>query len=92
MAFKDPVKIPQVTTTSDFINKANPTDLSGLSLNELADRYEQIERQGQLLQGIILLEVRNRFKSDNDFGDWVKNIMFKHTTTPFKIDEFSSVL
>lgn len=72
MAFKDPVKIPQVTTTSDFINKANPTDLSGLSLNELADRYEQIERQGQLLQGIILLEVRNRFKSDNDFGDWVK--------------------
>ena len=49
MAFKDPVKIPQVTTTSDFINKANPTDLSDLSLNELADRYEQIERQGQLV-------------------------------------------
>ena len=84
MAFKDPVQIPKTTTTSDFINKANPNDLSALSLDELADRYEQIERQGQLLQGLILLEARNRFKSDNDFGDWVKmnNGLTLCSTTP----------
>jgi hypothetical protein len=49
-------------------------NLAALSLDDLADRFEAIEQQGQLLQGRILLEARNRFKSDNEFGAWIENI------------------
>jgi hypothetical protein len=45
-------------------------NLATLSLDDLADRFEAIEQQGQLLQGRILLEARNRFPSDKEFGQW----------------------
>jgi hypothetical protein len=50
-----------------FIEKDN---LQTLSLDELAIRFDEIEQQGQLLQGRILLEARNRFPSDKEFGQW----------------------
>ena len=50
--------------------KEHGNPLSTLSLDELANRFEDIEQQGQLLQGRILLEARNRFKSDKEFGQW----------------------
>jgi len=51
----------------------NSDNLTTLSLEQLADRFESIERQGQLFQGQILLEARERFKSDNEFGAWIEN-------------------
>jgi hypothetical protein len=51
----------------------NSDDLAALSLEQLADRFEAIERQGQLFQGQILLEARNRFPSNKEFGQWCAN-------------------
>jgi hypothetical protein len=48
----------------------NSDDLAALSLEQLADRFEAIEQQGQLFQGQILLEARNRFPSNKEFGQW----------------------
>jgi hypothetical protein len=47
------------------------SELSALSLDDLAHEFESIQRQGQLMQGRILLEARNRFKADADFGKWI---------------------
>lgn len=62
------------TIESKFISGVERDNLAVLSLDELADRFEQIEQQGQLLQGKILLEARNRFQSDNEFGAWVESV------------------
>lgn len=51
----------------------NSDDLTLLSLDQLADRFDSIEQQAQLYQGRILLEARNRFESDIAFGEWVTN-------------------
>jgi hypothetical protein len=55
-----------------FIGDTEKDNLSSLSLKELADAFESIEQQAQLLQGRILLEARGRFESDISFGSWVK--------------------
>ncbi|MGB4499627.1 MAG: hypothetical protein WBI40_13145 [Methylococcaceae bacterium] len=47
------------------------SELSALSLDDLAHEFESIQRQGQLMQGRILLEARQRFKADADFGKWI---------------------
>lgn len=52
----------------------NTDDLTSLTLEELADRFDSIEQQAQLFQGRILLEARNRFDSDAAFGEWVANV------------------
>ncbi len=52
----------------------NSDDLTALTLDELADRFDSIEQQAQLFQGRILLEARNRFESDIAFGEWVVNV------------------
>lgn len=52
----------------------NTDDLTSLTLDELANRYDSIEQQAQLFQGRILLEARNRFESDIAFGEWVTNV------------------
>lgn len=54
-----------------FVNKSSSGDLTALSLDELAQRYISIEQQSQLYKGLILLEARERFKSDKEFGEWV---------------------
>jgi hypothetical protein len=46
------------------------SELSALSLDDLAHEFESIQRQGQLMQGRILLEARQRFKADAPFGKW----------------------
>lgn len=55
-----------------FVERVEKDNLQALSLDELAHRFEEIEQQGQLLQGKILLEARERFRSDNDFGAWIE--------------------
>ena len=49
-------------------------DLSTLTLDQLAIRYEEVNQQSQLFKGLILLEARSRFPSNNDFGDWVQHV------------------
>jgi hypothetical protein len=53
-----------------FVERVEKDNLQALSLDELAIRFDEIEQQGQLLQGRILLEARNRFPSDKEFGQW----------------------
>ena len=68
----------EIVSEQEFLSKAedyNPTilntDLSKLSLDDLADQYNEIDRQSHLLKGRILLEARSRFESDKEFGQWV---------------------
>jgi hypothetical protein len=53
-----------------FVEAVEQDNLKALTLEQLAYRFEEIEQQGQLLQGRILLEARERFKSDKEFGQW----------------------
>lgn len=57
---------------SSYVDNAD--DLTSLTLEQLADRFNSIEQQAQLFQGRILLEARNRFESDAAFGEWVTNV------------------
>ena len=50
------------------------SDLSKLSLDELAGRYQEIDEQAQFLKGTILLEARSRFASNIEFGQWIQSI------------------
>ena len=59
--------------TGDNISYSS-TDLSTLTLDDLASRYEEIHQQSQLLKGLILLEARNRFPSNNEFGEWIQTV------------------
>jgi len=58
----------------NFTNQVDKFNLKDLSLDELANRYETIDQQSQMLKGLILLEARNRFASNNEFGDWIKSV------------------
>lgn len=55
---------------SKFIAGVEKNNLKDLSLDELAQRFDDIEQQGQLLQGMVLLEARTRFEGDKEFGKW----------------------
>ena len=79
MAFKRP-SLPKATEVEQFINKAVTSDYSALTLDELAYEYESVDQQSQMLKGRILLEARNRFKSDNEFGDWVVAVGLSDTS------------
>ena len=75
MALAKPRKLSRPTgevIISNYIE--NSDNLSDLSLEQLADRFESIEQQAQLFQGRILLEARNRFDSDIKFGEWIIKI------------------
>jgi len=61
----------------DFLAKAEDNmpspmamDLSSLSLDDLASQYIEIDRQSHILKGRILLEARERFPSNQEFGEW----------------------
>ncbi len=65
-------------TEQEFLSKAEdyqvdiiPPDLAGLSLDDLAIQYAEIDQQSNLLKGNILLEARSRFPSDKEFGQWI---------------------
>jgi hypothetical protein len=53
-----------------FVNGIEKMVLKDLTLDELADQFESIDKQAQLFQGLILLEARERFESDKLFGEW----------------------
>jgi hypothetical protein len=57
-----------------FIERAEANDLTVLTLDQLAERYNQIDQQSQLFKGLILLEARNRFSSDKEFGQWISTV------------------
>jgi hypothetical protein len=62
------------TIKESIINEVGQSALSDLSLEQLAERYGQIDQQSQFLKGLILLEARQRFPSNNEFGDWVESV------------------
>ena len=81
MALYQPKKLKQKPieqNTETFVTNGavdyQVQDLTVLSLDDLADRYSQIDLQSQLMKGLILLEARNRFASNNEFGDWIKTV------------------
>jgi hypothetical protein len=49
----------------------DPALLKNLSLDELVQRYKDIDQQSQLFKGQILLEARERFQSNIEFGKWL---------------------
>lgn len=53
-----------------FVAGVEKNSLATLSLDDLARRFVDIGQQAHLLQGQILLEARNRFPSDKEFGQW----------------------
>jgi hypothetical protein len=55
---------------NSFVKGVEQNSLITLSLDDLAMRFVDIGRQAHLLQGQILLEARNRFPSDKEFGQW----------------------
>ena len=64
-------------SVDDFLAKAEDNmpspmamDLSSLSLDDLASQYIEIDRQSHILKGRILLEARERFPSNQEFGEW----------------------
>lgn len=77
-----PIKGELPETTQAFIANAenyipDPVDpfdanlLKKLTLEELAVRYKEIDYQSQLFKGHILLEARDRFQSNIEFGQWL---------------------
>jgi len=75
--------------TEEFAKKAEKTkldkqhhkiNLSGLSLDDLAEQYVDIDRQSHILKGLILLEARKRFSSNNEFGAW-RSLKFNERVT-----------
>ena len=65
---------PEIMLFDVNITETSPLVLSDLSLEQLVDTYAQVDQQSQLLKGLILLEARNRFPSNNDFGKWVESV------------------
>lgn len=71
MAIKN--RVPKSETDKKemaFIGAIEQDNLKTLSLEQLAQQFDDVEQQGQLLQGRILLEARERFRSDKEFGQW----------------------
>lgn len=77
--------IPQITkpnaSTVPFAHDykgINPNEfyesLKNESLEYLSEKYVEINQQSQLMKGIILLRAREKFKSNNEFGNWVKSV------------------
>lgn len=74
MALAKPKKIKERNDISSVEYIESPTDLTSLNLDELAERYQDIDQQAQLMKGLILLEARSRFPSNNEFGDWIQTV------------------
>jgi hypothetical protein len=57
-----------------FIQSVDKISLADLTLDELLNRYNEIDYQSHMMKGLILLEARSRFASNNEFGDWVQSV------------------
>lgn len=66
--------LERVNNEQQFAERAENNDLTILSLEQLVERYNQIDKQSQLFKGLILLEARERFLSDKEFGQWVATV------------------
>lgn len=71
MTIRERPTLTKLNSEAHFINQANSSDLTGLSLEGLAQRYNDIDQQSQIYKGLILLEARERFSSDKEFGQWI---------------------
>ena len=62
----------KIALENEFLNSVEKTKLSDLSFDDLVNRYVSITAQSYLMQGLILLEIRERLISDIKFGQWIK--------------------
>lgn len=74
---KRPITGDLPSSTQEFIANSeitNPFELGSLkelTLDDLVIRYKEIDQQSQLFKGQILLEARERFQSNIEFGNWL---------------------
>ncbi len=66
-----PSSTQEYIANSETINPFDSMALKGLTLDDLVIRYKEIEQQSQLFKGQILLEARERFQSNIEFGEWL---------------------
>jgi hypothetical protein len=62
----------KIALENEFLNGVEKTKLSDLSFDDLVNQYVSITAQSYLMQGLILLEIRERLISDIKFGQWIK--------------------
>ena len=79
-------------------------DFSRSTLYGLESAYDLVDQQSHLIKGIILLEAKRRFKSNNEFGDWCKSVQsicldsqksrnrFMHLANYFKDKDYDGIL
>jgi hypothetical protein len=72
--FRSRTPIAKVDNTTDFSIESFLSSLTNLSVQELADRYVEINNQSQMMKGLILLQARERLPSNIEFGNWVKSV------------------
>ena len=75
MGFKKSL-LPKSPTVDSFIAKADIHDLTALSLDDLANQFDEIDQQSQLLKGLIL-----RLQIDKKFGQWIVTSGLSASTT-----------
>lgn len=72
--FRNRTPIAKIDNTTNFSIESFLSSLSSLSVQELADRYVEIDNQSQMMKGLVLLQARERLPSNIEFGNWVKSI------------------
>ena len=52
------------------VSKEKQANLEGMTLDELANIGQSVDKQAKLMLGMVFLEARTRFPSNNPFGEW----------------------
>ena len=79
MTIKTPISIEE---RNNFINetlvsresKSILANLKSLTLDQLVDRYEAIEYQSQLMQWVIIANIREKIPSKKEFGQFIQRL------------------
>lgn len=66
-----PASTQEYIANSETINPFDSMALKNFTLDDLVIRYKEIEQQSQIFKGQILLEARERFQSNIEFGEWL---------------------
>jgi len=66
-----PSSTQEYIANSETMTPFDSMELKDLTLDDLALRYKEIEQQSQIFKGQILLEARERFQSNIEFGEWL---------------------
>jgi cellulose biosynthesis protein BcsQ len=62
-------------SSTNFSPQKFSSQLKSYSIEQLAKEYLSINKQSQIMKGLILLEAKKRYPSNKDFGKWVDSII-----------------